>query len=259
MTQCSVPDRLACLGYVGRVVEWLASDADLDVHRLTAIVNSHEQAGDALRRLAAVFDWGALCLDGLEIQGIDGVTADDYGAARALGSVIKPIVHARRHAEGVDAFVGPALLSDREPLAALDGRLNGIQLDGRHVSRLFFSGPSGQWSEDGGAPCRARGLRTASRSPITSWFLRLTFPGIVPGNEAVVSLAGTAGLDVERLVPMSTRDSRWLAAGEQSREQVHAACARLWTRHRISALALRRIRCSTESPGRIDCTNFANA
>ena len=33
------------------------------------------------------------------------------------------------------------IIGSTEPLASLGGALNGIRLDGRHVSNLFFSGP----------------------------------------------------------------------------------------------------------------------
>ena len=71
----------------------------------------------------------------------DRVTADDLAAARSIGGTIKAVVSAERDADGIRAFVGPVFLPSTEPLASLGGALNGIRLDGRHVSNLFFSGP----------------------------------------------------------------------------------------------------------------------
>ena len=98
-------------------------------------------AADKLLLLTTLFGWGRLSRDGLDITGIRGITAGDAAAARSLGGAIKAIVFAERDAGGVRAFVGPAFLPVTEPLASLGGALNGIRLDGRHVSNLFFSGP----------------------------------------------------------------------------------------------------------------------
>ena len=98
-------------------------------------------ASDKLLLLASLFGWGRLSREALEVRGIRDLTADDLAAARSAGGAIKAVVSAERDAAGVRAFVGPVFLSATEPLASLAGALNGIRLDGRHVSNLFFSGP----------------------------------------------------------------------------------------------------------------------
>jgi homoserine dehydrogenase len=98
-------------------------------------------AADKLVLLTSLFGWGRLSHEPLEVSGIRSVTPDDLAAARAAGGTIKPVVSAERDATGVQAFVGPAFVPAGEPLASLGGALNGIRLDGRFVSNLFFSGP----------------------------------------------------------------------------------------------------------------------
>ena len=98
-------------------------------------------AADKLLLLTSLFGWGRLSREALDVSGIRRVTADDLAAARSIGGTIKAVVSAERDATGVRAFVGPAFLPSTEPLASLGGALNGIRLDGRHVSNLFFSGP----------------------------------------------------------------------------------------------------------------------
>ena len=98
-------------------------------------------ASDKLLLLTSLFGWGRLSREALEVRGIRDITADDLAAARSAGGAIKAVVSAERDAAGVRAFVGPVFLPATEPLASLTGALNGIRLDGRHVSNLFFSGP----------------------------------------------------------------------------------------------------------------------
>jgi hypothetical protein len=158
----------------------------------------------------------------------------------------------------VRAFVGPAFLPSSEPLASLGGALNGIRLDGRHVTNLFFSGPGA-----GPAVTAATLLddavqatsyerrvherpRPSSRpvfpsSPATPWFLRVTCPGVLPGAPAIASLVAAIGLPVERVADYANNNSRWLFIGPQGRRAVDAAISRLTNTHRIDAAAFRRI------------------
>jgi homoserine dehydrogenase len=77
---------------------------------------------------------------GMEVTGIEAITAADIDAARALGGTIKPVAHASI-GDAVRAFVGPAFVPRSHPLAGVDDALNAVRLDGRYVGRLFFSGP----------------------------------------------------------------------------------------------------------------------
>ncbi len=184
-------------------------------------------AADKLLLLTSLFGWGRLSREALDVDGIRRVTPDDLAAARSIGGTIKAVVYAHRDASGVRAFVGPAFLPSTEPLASLGGALNGIRLDGRHVSNLFFSGP-GAGPDVTAATLLDDAIEAASSerrvyerphaqarpvfpsSPVTSWFLRTTFPGVLPPASAVAALVSTAGLPVEQVADHAGANSRWL-------------------------------------------------
>jgi homoserine dehydrogenase len=219
-------------------------------------------AADKLRLLTSLFGWGRLSRESLDVRGIRGLTPDDLAAARSVGGTIKPLVFAHRDAAGVQAFVGPTFIPASEPLAALGGALNGIRLDGRHVSNLFFSGPGAgpdvtaatllddvaQAACPIGVIARRRHHRppSASRpvfaaSPATRWFVRVTFPGIVPARQALAALVTSAGLYVDAVCDYAGEHSRWLIAGPHARRDLDAALAKLAATHRIHSAAFRRI------------------
>ena len=231
-------------------------------------------AADKLLLLTSLFGWGRLSKETLDVSGIRTVTADDLAAARSIGGTIKAVVSAERDSTGVRAFVGPAFLPSTEPLAALGGALNGIRLDGRHVSNLFFSGPGAgpevtavtllddaaqAASFERKIPSFAKASNFAKAaldksegrhanqppvfptSPATSWFLRVTLPGVLPGAAAVAAIVAAAGLPVDRVADFSTQNSRWLVIGRQGRRDLDAAIENLSNTHRIEAAAFRRI------------------
>ena len=218
-------------------------------------------AADKLLLLTSLFGWGRLVREALDVRGIRNITGADLAAARSLGGTIKPVIYANRDGAGVRAFVGPAFLPATEPLASLGGALNGIRLDGKHVTNLFFSGPGAGPDVTAAtllddvaqaASLEKRVKRVLYRpaassrpvfagSPITPWFIRLSFPGVVPGAPAVASLATACGFHVERVSGFVNGPSRWIFAGPHSRRDLDAALARLETTHRIHAAAFRRI------------------
>lgn len=214
-------------------------------------------AADKLLLLTSLFGWGRLSRAALDVDGIRRVTADDLAAARSIGGTIKAVVSAERDTTGVRAFVGPVFLPSTEPLASLGGALNGIRLDGRHVSNLFFSGP-GAGPDVTAATLLDDAIQAAAgerqvherpqasarpvfpSSPATSWFVRVTFPGVLPPAAAVASLVAAAGLPVERVADHTTHNSRWLFIGPRARRDVETAIARLSNTHRIEAASFRR-------------------
>ena len=215
-------------------------------------------AADKLLLLTTLFGWGRLSRESLDVSGIRQVTAADLAAARSIGGTIKPVVSAERDANGIRAFVGPVFLSSTEPLASLGGALNGIRLDGRHVSNLFFSGPGAgpdvtaatllddavqAMSYERRVHERAgRSLRPVfPASPATEWFLRVTCPGVLPSPAAIAGLVAASGVPVERVADHATDNSRWLFIGPQSRRDIDTATARLASTHRIEAAAFRRL------------------
>jgi homoserine dehydrogenase len=219
-------------------------------------------AADKLLLLTSIFGWGRLSKETLDVSGIRSIIADDLAAARSIGGTIKPVVSAERDGAGVRAFVGPAFLPSTEPLASLGGALNGIRLDGRHVSNLFFSGPgagpdvtAATLLDDAVQAASTFAKATADRSegrhanqrpifpasPVTPWFLRVTLPGVLPGAAAVAGIVAAAGLSVDRVADYSTANSRWLCIGPQSRRDLDAAIEKLSNTHRIEAVAFRRL------------------
>jgi homoserine dehydrogenase len=215
-------------------------------------------AADKLILLASLFGWGQITHESLDVRGIRGIGPDDLAAARSLGGTIKPVVFAQRDSSGVRAFVGPAFIAGTDPLASLRGPLNGIRLDGRHVSNLFLSGP-GAGPDVTAATLLDDAVQAASierrrsekpartlvpvlaASPATSWFVRVTFPGIVPVASACVPLVASTGLQVDGVCEHASRHSRWLIVGPHGRRDLDAALARLAATHRIQSSAWRRI------------------
>ena len=225
-----------------------------------------DDAADKLVLLTALFGWGKLSREALDVSGIRSVTAGDLTAARSIGGTIKPIVSAERDSSGVRAFVGPVFLPATEPLASISGELNGIRLDGRHVQNLFFSGPGAgpdvtavtllddaiqtvrlkpdphRGDTHRGNPHRAaNSLPVFPASPATSWFLRVTCPGVLPSAAAIARLVSATGLPVERVTDYASDNTRWICIGPQSRRDVNAAVVKLSGTHRIDASAFRRL------------------
>lgn len=218
-----------------------------------------DDAADKLVLLTALFGWGRLSREALDVSGIRTVTTGDLAAARSIGGTIKPIVSAERDSTGVRAFVGPVFLPATEPLASISGELNGIRLDGRYVQNLFFSGP-GAGPDVTAATLLDDAIQSATvvrlkadpytigdsrsvfpASPATSWFLRVTCPGVLPSAPAIARLVSAAGLPVERVTDFASDNTRWICIGPQSRRDVDAAIARLSGTHRIDAAAFRRL------------------
>jgi homoserine dehydrogenase len=219
-------------------------------------------AADKLTLLVALFGWGRLTREALDVSGIRRVTPQDLAAARSIGGTIKAVVSAERDASGVSAFAGPVFLPATEPLASLSGALNGIRLDGRHVSNLFFSGPgagpdvTAATLLDDAIEAAAAGPKAAARNhvpgrhdvrpvfpatPATPWFLRVSCPGVLPSATAIVHLVSAAGLPVERVADFASADTRWVLIGAHSRRDIDAAIAKLAATHRIDAAAFRRL------------------
>ncbi len=232
-----------------RLLGYAEPDASRDVDGL--------DAADKLVLLTALFGWGRVLREPLDVTGIRDVTADDLAAARSLGGTVKAIAFAERDASGVRACVGPAFVPLSEPLASLGSALNGIRLDGRHVRDLFFSGPGAGPDVTAATllddAVQAVGTRTvdarAARSthpvfpssPVTPWFVRVTVPGVLPSVSALASLVAGAGLPVERAIDHAAGHSRWLLVGPAGRRDVDAAITRLSDTHRIAAVAFRRV------------------
>lgn len=214
------------------------------------------ETADVLARLMVTVGWGALDRSTLETGNARQVTDADRAAARDVGGTIRTLAFASRRGEGIDAFAGPAFLPLSNPLAGLTDTTSAIRLDGPELSHLFFSAAgargdramssfiprvlhstTSQAPEDLSSPHRAGTL--PSRAPITRWFVRAWFSGLVPGEEAIWRLVADVGLSVEQIVHGPHPDTRWLLVGPLSRAVIDAAAERLRAIHRIDTSAIR--------------------
>ena len=211
-------------------------------------------AADKLTLLASLFGWGAISSDYLEVQGIRDITPGDFEVARTLDATIKPVVCASRTDATLSAFVGPALVPTRHPLATLAGTLSGIQCSGRYVSDLFFSGPGAGPDITAATilddvaeavsvvpahrPSRKAPTPLTLVSPSTEWFVRARFPGLVPESDAASQLFASVGTSVLK-TSHAIGETQWLKLGAATREGLNLSLASLAHRHRIQCVAIR--------------------
>jgi homoserine dehydrogenase len=211
-------------------------------------------AANKLSLLAGLFGWGGLDAAQLDRQGIRDLGVADLQAARSLGATIKPLVHASRDGDAVSAYIGPALVPLDHPLASLGGTLSGIQLSGRFVSDLFFSGPGAGPDITAAtivddaveavttAPVLPRTQRRPPASvrltsPQTRWFVSARFPGLTPDPASTERVFASHGLTVIDVT--TSGDRHWLRVGSASREHVARSLAAIHETHRVETHAIR--------------------
>jgi len=214
-------------------------------------------ACDKLMLLASIFGWGRFPPDAVDVCGIRDVTGRDSAAARTVGCTIKPLVCASRDGATVSGFIGPTLVPLDHPLAALTGTLSGIQLSGRFISDLCFSGPgagpditAATLLDDAveslsSAPTRLRLPRVpaeplAAAPAVTEWFVRAQFPGFVPDPATVRSVLSGFGVAVQH-VTGAEDEACWLLLAPASRQQIVEVEAALRETHRIRCVSFRAI------------------
>jgi homoserine dehydrogenase len=213
-------------------------------------------SADKLSLLSAIFGWGAMAVSRIELQGIRGITGQDLAIARTLGATIKPVAHAALTPAGVSAFIGPAIVPLGHPLAALNGTLSGIQLSGRFVSDLFFSGPGAGPDITAATilddaveavstvPKALRPTRRTPRivplaaAPPSGWLVRVRFPGIAPDVETTAQVFAPHYLQTVHVVE-SGSNTRYLRVAPCSREAIDSAIAAIHATHRVQCLAWR--------------------
>ncbi len=83
----------------------------------------------------------------IRVEGIRNVTPCDLDFAQELGCRIKLLGIARAVEGGIEQKVGPSLVPEKSPLAAVDGVFNSILLKGRQVGPVMLEGYGA-----GGAP-----------------------------------------------------------------------------------------------------------
>jgi homoserine dehydrogenase len=99
---------------------------------------------DAAEKLAILLrHFARLSIQPSEITttSIDGIGPDEMTHARELGGRIKPVAVAQWRKDEVVCFAGPGFVSVEDPLAWLDGVLNGVRLERRDGAPLYFCGP----------------------------------------------------------------------------------------------------------------------
>jgi len=101
---------------------------------------SGRDAAEKLTLLIRRFGQRLIDVDRLRTEGITALDSIDVRAARALGGALKPVAHASWNTGALQAFVGPAFLSDAHPLARVSGVTNGIVLDAP-LGRQCYTGP----------------------------------------------------------------------------------------------------------------------
>ncbi len=74
-------------------------------------------------------------------EGITKLSAKDFRYAREMGYAIKLLAVGKKADGAVQVRVHPALLPETEPLAAVDGVLNAIQVEGDLIQKVMFEGP----------------------------------------------------------------------------------------------------------------------
>ncbi len=129
----------------------------------------------------------------VETQGISGVTSLDVAYARRLGCAIKLLGHVLVDESGkVTAYVAPHFVPRSNPVAGVDGVMNGIVVRGNMVGECLFYGPGAgslatasavvadvldalkhrhRRKDWGWAPCDPAKLQPASKLA-SRWFVR---------------------------------------------------------------------------------------
>jgi homoserine dehydrogenase len=91
-----------------------------------------------LARLA--FD-APIHIDDVRFEGIEQITQDDIGYARALGLALKLIGTAERIDGGISVRVHPAFLYAGHPLASVGGSFNAVTVEAEAITEITMSGP----------------------------------------------------------------------------------------------------------------------
>jgi len=157
-----------------------------------------------------------LTLADCEIGGIGALTPETLADAAAIGGTIKPVVQAEIAADSVSAFAGPAFVTQRHPLARIQGEQNALRLCGPEIGELLYSGPgagprvtAGTILDDvaevvAGAGARASVCVTHAelrdvRAPATAWFVRIASAGALPPGDELCALAASHGLELRHV------------------------------------------------------------
>lgn len=98
---------------------------------------------DASHKLAILSGLAFGCVPdvaAIQTKGIRHVTSFDIQSAAELGYRIKLLGIARDTGDGVEQSVEPCLVPERHPVAAVEGALNAVYVDGDFVGKVLFMG-----------------------------------------------------------------------------------------------------------------------
>ncbi|MEX1128742.1 MAG: homoserine dehydrogenase [Vicinamibacterales bacterium] len=158
--------------------------------------------------------------DVIETSGLDAIGEHQPSHARELGGVIKPVIVANWHGATLEAFVGPAFVTDDHPLSRVDGVENAIVLSTPH-GRLRFQGPGAgpevtaatvlddveEALSGVAAPCHQPLTHATVVSPETGWLVTLEGARL-PAASDVADLLASHGLFAHRVTATHTHGGR---------------------------------------------------
>jgi homoserine dehydrogenase len=99
--------------------------------------------GDASHKLAILMMlcFGArIRLEDIYVEGIRDLTEADFGYAERFGYVIKPLVIAKNHADGIEARVHPTMIPHRWLLASVAGVNNAVYVSSYALGNSMYYG-----------------------------------------------------------------------------------------------------------------------
>lgn len=231
---------------------------------------------DAAEKLAIILQHlgaGTITRSELEIRGVEDLTATDLRQAEALGGSIKPVASAALKEDGIEAFVGPAFVPFRHPLAQIDGAQNAIAFYSPEIGQLCFSGPgagpditAGTILDDlveiGASPrpnaeCGdvladvVRGRGRPVTAPRTAWFVRIHLQNPETRFGDIPEFFQTRGVEVRQLLgapPGSREQFLYVLTGVAERCVIETALQDLQTKTACDALAIRALEGCPEAP-----------
>ena len=202
------------------------SAATLEVTRLLAVLREEDDARSELARLSTVCGWGPVDVALLETTGDGAVDTADIKAARHFNATIRSVLWASRDLDRIEAFAGPALVPNGNPLVLHDEGSNRVQFAGTFRAAAASATATAAVA----APSHVT-------TPATEWLVRLQFPGVAPHPDSIAALFATVGLQATA----ATTDGpmRWHRIAAATRACVDRANAELRTRHRVTLNAIR--------------------
>lgn len=98
---------------------------------------------DAAHKLAILSGLSFACVPdvrNIEVKGIRSITPLDISFAGELGYCIKLLGIARETKKGIEQSIEPCLVPKDHPVAAVEGPLNAVYVDGDYVGKVLFMG-----------------------------------------------------------------------------------------------------------------------